>query len=173
MSRFADALSFALRWEGGFVDDPDDRGGATNRGITQATYDAYRKSIGQKPRSVKALTEDELQVIYQTRYWDPAHCGAFEWPLAVVHFDLAVNGGVGRAAKMLQAALGVKQDGVIGSATLGAAENSNQKLIALKYLDLREAWYRRIGVGNQRKFLAGWLNRTEALRQFVKAGPKE
>lgn len=172
MSRFDDALTFALRWEGGYVNDPDDRGGATNRGVTQGTYDAYRKSKGLGLRSVRELTDAEMRQIYVERYWNPASCGAMQWHLAVVHFDLAVNGGVLRAKKMLQQALGVKVDGKIGPATLHAIEHSDQEFVARKYLDLRQAWYHRIAVGNQRKFLQGWLNRVAALRLFIQRGPR-
>lgn len=45
---FAEALPFVLRWEGGFVDDPDDRGGLTNKRVIQRVYDAYRDDRGLK-----------------------------------------------------------------------------------------------------------------------------
>ena len=59
-SRFAASLPFILRWEGGFVDHPADRGGATNKGVTQRVYDAWRARQGQAPQSVR-LIEDARQ----------------------------------------------------------------------------------------------------------------
>ena len=56
-SRFDASLPFILRWEGGFVDHPADRGGATNKGVTQRVYDAWRARQGQAPRSVRLIEE--------------------------------------------------------------------------------------------------------------------
>ena len=43
---FKKALAFVLKWEGGYVNNPYDKGGATNKGITQNTYNAWLKSCG-------------------------------------------------------------------------------------------------------------------------------
>ncbi len=64
-SAFAAALPFILRWEGGYVNDPDDPGGATNKGVTQRIYDDWRKRQGLPPRDVRQLEEAELQAIYE------------------------------------------------------------------------------------------------------------
>lgn len=69
MSRFDDCLSHILKFEGGFVDHPADKGGATNKGITQAVYDAYRQT---NRRSVKFIEDNEVRDIYQSNYWFPA-----------------------------------------------------------------------------------------------------
>ena len=64
---------FILKWEGGFVNDPDDLGGATNKGVTIATYEAYcRKKGYPKPtiERLKALTKEEWTEIIKTMYWD-------------------------------------------------------------------------------------------------------
>lgn len=96
---FRAALAFVLSWEGGYVDHPDDPGGATNQGITQATYDAWRASQGLAERSVKALTEDERDTIYWGRYWQGAGCELLDAPEALVAFDAAVHSGVGMALR--------------------------------------------------------------------------
>ena len=71
---FQKALQFVLHWEGGFVDDPDDLGGRTNKGITQRVYDAYRAKKGVPPRDVKNISDDETSDIYFEEYWLAAKC---------------------------------------------------------------------------------------------------
>ena len=62
-----------LKWEGGFVNDPADSGGATNKGVTIATYKAYRKAHGMKPPTVadlKKITDAEVLAILKEFFWD-------------------------------------------------------------------------------------------------------
>lgn len=64
---------FILKWEGGFVNDPDDLGGATNMGITIATYRVYRKRKGLPEPTVddlKHLSNDEWIDVLKSLYWD-------------------------------------------------------------------------------------------------------
>lgn len=64
---------FIQRWEGGFVDDPDDLGGATNMGVTIATYKVYRKRKGLSEPTVddlKHLSNNEWIDILKSLYWD-------------------------------------------------------------------------------------------------------
>ncbi|RTH00928.1 hypothetical protein CSW50_10075 [Thermus scotoductus] len=102
---FERALAFVLRWEGGYSDHPDDPGGATNYGITQATYDAWRKRQGLPTRPVREISMDEVRAIYRTRYWDPlpARYAEKDPPLALALFDYAVNSGLGAARRALAA----------------------------------------------------------------------
>ena len=66
-----DALKFVLRWEGGFVDHPNDPGGRTNKGVTQKVYDSWRQRQGQPVRDVKAIDDAEVISIYRGDYWVP------------------------------------------------------------------------------------------------------
>ena len=61
---FKKALKFVLKWEGGYVNNPNDKGGATNKGITQYTYNNWLKTHGLQPRNVKFITDDEVEQIY-------------------------------------------------------------------------------------------------------------
>ena len=54
---YDDALAFVLRWEGGFVNDPNDHGGRTNKGVTQRVYDAWRASQGQLAADVAKISD--------------------------------------------------------------------------------------------------------------------
>ena len=127
MSNFLRALPIILQSEGGYVNHPADPGGATNQGVTQRVYDAWRSNGGQQKRSVREITPEEVEAIYREQYWDQAKCDKMPWPLSLMHFDAAVNHGVTRANKLLQKALGVTADGVIGNVTLAAIRQNPPK----------------------------------------------
>ena len=88
---FEAALPFVLRWEGGFVDHPNDPGGRTNKGVTQKVYDAWRRRQGLPQRDVKMIEHNEVLAIYEGGYWIPPRCDLLERQLDLVHFDTAVN----------------------------------------------------------------------------------
>lgn len=73
MANVEKLVPFILKWEGGFVNDPDDLGGATNRGVTLATYAQYCKKKGYPvptDERLKNLSEREWAEILKTMYWD-------------------------------------------------------------------------------------------------------
>src|SRR5215467_3818504 len=86
---FEAALPFVLRWEGGFVDHPNDPGGRTNQGVTQKVYDAWRRRQGLPQRDVKMIEHDEVLAIYESGYWIPPRCDLLEAQLDLVQFDTA------------------------------------------------------------------------------------
>jgi len=145
---FKKALDFVLQAEGGYVNHPNDLGGETNFGITNAVYDAFRKSKNLAPRSVKFISNDEIEEIYYKRYY--LACGAnniTDEKLALVHFDTAVNMGVKRANSFL---------------TLSHGNiDTYLKLRKDKYVEFAK-------VPSQKAFLRGWLNRICHLQSFLK-----
>lgn len=146
---FEEAYAFIRRWEGGYVHDPDDRGGATNMGITQATYDDYRRRHGLSPQEVARITEEEAQAIYR-EFWEHSGAGQLPRPLGLVHMDTAVHMGPGRARQFLSE---VQQRNL-----------ETPEAAAEAYLDLRLNRYLELARDpSQRKFLAGWLNRLQDL----------
>lgn len=164
---FLQSLPFILRWEGGYVNHPADPGGATNKGVTQKVYDAWRTQQGLPTRSVQQLEDAELHVLYENGYWLPPRCDKLDNPLDLVQFDTAVNMGVGRAARFLQKAVGASVDGSIGPGTLQCAANCDTGDALVAYCDTREAYYRNLVASNPKLgvFLKGWLNRLNALRK--------
>ena len=166
---FLASMPFVLRWEGGFVDDPDDPGGRTNRGVTQAVYDAWRTKR-QLPRcDVKLIDADEVHAIYEQGYWLPPRCDVLQRRLDLVQFDTAVNMGVRRAVQMLQRASGCIVDGAFGPQTERAVGARDAEQLIVAYCDAREDYYRRLAESRPQlgKFLKGWLNRLNALRREV------
>lgn len=168
MSDFERALPIVLRREGGYVDDPNDRGGETNFGVTHMTYERWRKSQGLPKRSVKEITQKEVAAIYRG-YWDAAKCDAMDWPVSAIHFDAAINSGPTRAVKLLQKAVGSKQDGVIGPITLSAIKSKPTHWLANELMWTRVAYYRSIAKGTQLNHLRGWLGRLIHLRADMQA----
>ena len=82
-------VKFVLAREGGYVNDPTDKGGETNRGITHATYDSYRRSKGLH------MTDEEMHEIYYNNYYKASGADKIENPrLAMYVFDTAVLHGV-------------------------------------------------------------------------------
>ena len=171
MSNFETALKFTLKWEGGFVDNPADPGGATNEGVTQAVYNSYRSKDGLPKQSVKDITNAEVGNIYQTEYWDPSLAGEMVLPLSVAQFDTAVNFGVGGAIEFLQEALGVGIDGIAGAQTKSALNAKNNKATALAIANERIQYrHKRVAEDpSQKVFLQGWLNRDNALKKYVES----
>lgn len=121
---FDTAFARTLGHEGGFVDHAADPGGATRYGITQATARAhgYTGSMRELPLTV-------ARDIYRASYWQPARCGDMPAEVGVQVFDAAVNHGVRGASRMLQRAVGVVADGVIGPQTLAAVKAHHPAVI--------------------------------------------
>lgn len=169
MTAFEVALPFVLRWEGGFVDHPNDPGGRTNRGVTQRVYDDWRRRQALMRRDVKLIEDDEVNQIYEAGYWFPPRCDLLARQLDLVHFDTAVNMGPGRAVRFLQRAVGAGVDGDFGPATRRAVSECDLAATIVKYCDVREAYYRELASRRPELgvFLKGWLNRLNALRREV------
>ena len=169
LSAFADSLPFVLRWEGGYVDHPNDPDGATNKGVTQRVYDRWRSRQGLPERDVRQITDAEVHAIYEQNYWLASGCDALPADLRLVHFDTAVNMGIGRSVRILQGVLGCSVDGDFGPRTRAAATGCDPAAALAAYCDEREAYYRRLAERKPkfRVFLEGWLNRLNALRREV------
>lgn len=168
MARFDDCLKFVLEREGGFVNDPADSGGATNKGVTQRVYDTWRRARAEPERSVRDIEDAEVRAIYHENYWVAASCPELPEPIDLLHFDTAVNLGPGTAARMLQTALNMSiVDGIVGHRTLANARANDALTTCARYSNLRVTRYIVIAAGSpeKRKFLRGWLRRVGALLQ--------
>lgn len=155
--------------EGGeaYTDNPDDRGGPTKYGITQATLSAWRKTP-QSADDVKALTEGEALDIYRAEYAKPFL--VLPDPLVPIMVDMAVNHGPVRAIKLLQRAVGVAEDGVLGTETRDMVQKLSARRVCAAVVAERQIFYARIVVlePNQLKFLVGWTNRNaEFIRELA------
>lgn len=174
-SRFALCLELVLKHEGGYSEHPADKGGATLNGVTQANYDRWRSRHGKTLQHVRHMQPEERDAIYKADYWMAGKCDQMPPPLDYVHFDGCVNHGLKQAAKFLQRALGVADDGSIGPQTMAAVRQDdaagNIDDICANTLDQRAMFYERIVERNpsQKVFLKGWMNRINDIREKVLA----
>lgn len=166
---FEASLPFVLRWEGGYVDHPADPGGRTNKGVTQGVYDRWRTQQGLPPRHVKLIEDAEVDAIYEAGYWLPPGCDLLRRQLDLVQFDTAVNMGVGRAVRFLQAAVGCDVDGTFGPQTAKEAAECDLEATLEAYCNARLDYYRRLAERRPelKVFLKGWTNRLNALKAAV------
>jgi len=115
------SIEFVLEQEGPGSDHPNDKGGLTFWGITEA-YDRgeFQRLMGYDPfiRSPRGVTEDEAKTFYERSDWKELRCEELEWPLCLALLDFGVNAGRGRAVKALQETIGAKQDGLFGPKTM-------------------------------------------------------
>ena len=158
---FARALALVLKSEGGWSDNPADPGGATMKGVTLANFRRYVKVDAGKA-DLKKIGDDQVATVYRRFYWDSV-LGA-ELPDGVDYavFDFAVNSGPGRAARYLQASVGVSQDGRIGPATLAAARASPAGVVIDQLCDARLAFLKRLPTWAT--FGRGWSDRVKSVR---------
>lgn len=128
--------------------------------VTDSNGDIERWGINQKSHpSVDVsnlLFEDAMKLYGQ--YWSIGLDNLTSQILASLIFDLNFNMGDNMGVKFLQQAIGVADDGVIGSTTLQALENSVELEVARKIVDLASQKYEQIGGPN----LAGWLARLQS-----------
>ena len=174
-SPFARAVALVLAHEGGFVRHPADPGGATKFGVTLETLSRAR---GRPARleDVRRLTEAEAVAIYRRFYWDLLRGDDLPEGLGLAVFDLAVNSGPARAARMLQAALGVEADGRVGPLTLKAARAANPAETIRRLTRARLGFLARLA--HWPVFGRGWRRRVlaveqEALRLAAFSSPPE
>lgn len=160
MAEFKEYAPKLLEIEGGFVDHPDDRGKATNMGVT---IDTYRQYCGQE-KTIKDL----LNISYGTwcnimkdMYWDKCLADKIDnQAVAEITVDWCVNSGL-QGLRKVQEIAGVKPDGIAGPKTLAAINGSDPKELFDRIMAARNLFYENIVKKNpsQRVFLKGWKNR--------------
>lgn len=172
MANFDICLPIILKNESGFVDDPDDPGGATNKGITFKTFCSCANSLlDTEPTmaNLEALTDEQAGKIYRQNYWNAVYGDEIaSQNLANIVCDFYVNSEVA-AAKLLQTVLNdlganLKVDGCVGPATTKALANVDQDEVYRRYKAGRIAFYQALVQENPSlsKFLKGWVNRVNS-----------
>lgn len=137
-SNFKTAMQFSMRWEGGYVNDPSDRGGETNFGISKRAYPS---------EDMRSLTLARAVDLYRRDYWDALHLDNYETKPAIVMMDIAINHGTGRASKW-------------SKVTTDPDALLDRRVQFYRSIVERDP--------SQQKFLNGWLKRTDSLRSYIK-----
>ena len=168
--RFELCLPFTLGEEGGYVDDSADPGGATNMGITLATYRQWSDDPDLGAAQVRDMTERTARAIYRALYWNPLRADALPAGVDLSVFDMGVNAGIWGSARLLQRALGFtgeEVDGCVGPETLAAAAKFDPRSLIDDLAERQAAYYR--SLSDFPTFGRGWLNRTSARRRAALA----
>ncbi len=159
-----------LKHEGGFVNDKTDRGGATNMGVTLSTW----KQLGYDKNGdgfisdldIKLLTKEDALKVLKKGYWDRWQADMIK-NQSVAEILVEWVWGSGKWGIIIpQRILGLKEDGVVGPATLKAVNDTNQGIFfnvvqAAKLVFIDEL------IGNhpeQIKFKDGWYNRVNEFK---------
>jgi lysozyme family protein len=160
-SNFENALSLVLRDEGGFSNDPRDPGGITNLGVTKRVWEAF---VGHPvdEAAMRALTPADVAPLYRQNYWNRVHGDELPAGVDYAVMDFAVNSGTSRAAKTLQRACGVNDDGAIGQQTLDAVGTANPITLIDTVCDERLAFLRTLPTFVT--FGHGWTNRVQRVK---------
>jgi lysozyme family protein len=177
------SIAITRAFEGGWSNDPADKGGKTNYGITEGTLiTAYALGIVSH-NDIRKLTPTEAEYIYKVQYWDKYSWGNVQWYVCFLGFDATVNGGIGMAAKVFQRSINqysnkfaLAEDGKWGPKTAGAVSElfsitakapsaASLKTFGDIYLKYRLEYYRNIVKRDptQQKFINGWTNRLKKI----------
>lgn len=148
------------KWEGGYSNHKDDKGGCTMMGITIAVYRKYY-GLRKTCEDLKKITPTEWTHILKTGYWDKMKADQIEnQSIANLCVQMCWGSGPITAIKKIQACLGLKADGIVGPKTLGALNAPDRATTFQKLWNMRKVWLTNIStIGNNKVFLKGWLNR--------------
>lgn len=150
------SIEEVLKHEGGYVNHPEDPGGATNQGITKKTYERFL----ERPVSIEEIQNIPIQhvkEIYEKNYWNAVKANDLPSGVDFSVFDWAVNSGPRRAIQGLQKAVGSTADGLIGPNTLKAVASADPISIISELHKEREMFYR--DLTTFKTFGKGWIRR--------------
>lgn len=169
MAKASDAINRVIYIEGGFVNNPADKGGPTKYGITQAVYDKF---IGRKSTidEIKNMPIGNAYQIYKKNYWDKVRGDEIKsYAVAYAIFDQAVNWGLDKAIKRTQRVLNEPETGTLSDAQLSLLNSIDEQAFIDSYLEFaRQAYLLTVASNPQyEQFKDGWLNRVEKIRSYV------
>lgn len=156
-----DSFSAVLKHEGGFVNHPKDPGGMTNLGVTKAAWESYVE-VPVDEAFMRSLTPEVVKPFYKAMYWDKIKGDQLPAGVDYAAYDLAVNSGVGRAAKMLQQIAGVVVDGALGPKSMSAIRECNPGEMVDALCDMRLAFLKRLPTFDT--FGKGWSRRVAEVK---------
>ncbi len=193
-AHFEPALEIVLKHEGaviggdpGYVNDPDDPGGATVAGVSLRAVVGLRNVAGELEFDVDGdgdVDATDMQLVadawrrghtekiatfYRERYWNAIKGDELPWPNNLMLFDSAIHHGPRQAIVLAQKAAFIPADGILGMQSLKAFSRRNLTMLQ-RQLVKRSELFRDICLKRGWKFYAGWMHRlfslhSEALRR--------
>ena len=160
-SNWQTSFVLMLKSEGGYVHHPDDPGGRTNLGVTQATWENW---IGRQSNEseMRSLTADKVEPMYRKKYWNAVRGDELKLGIDYLMFDFAVNAGAGRAIKTLQTSIGVAADGAFGPITMAAVQATDPVELIEQFSQTKKDFYQSLNTFDV--FGKGWLNRVAKVK---------
>ena len=153
------------RWEGGYSDNPNDRGGATNSGVTLAVYQSvYGKS--KTKNDLKKMTNEQWNYIFTKLYWNKWKADDIKnQSIANILVDWVWMSGYG-TIKKIQSLFGLTADGIVGNKTISYINSHDQEEVFNKIWNRRKQFYESLVKNNpsQKVFLKGWMNRLNTFK---------
>ena len=154
-NNFDTAFYMLMKIEGGLVDDKRDKGGLTKYGISQKAFPNLK---------IVDITLDQAKEIYRKHYWDACQCDDLPPSFDIAVFDSAVNQGPKPAVLMLQKALKIKDDGIIGEKTINACKAAGEAELRVFLL---HRLFRYFQSSDFDHFGQGWFNRLVTVSEAI------
>jgi lysozyme family protein len=157
---------FILKWEGGFANISEDKGGATNKGVTIGTFRQYY-GANATVEQLKNMTDNQWLYIFRCGFWNKFKADKINnQSIANMCVDWGWHSGITTAIKQVQSVLGVTADGIVGNITLNAINSCNQRQL---FKEIKAARLRFVNNivhrdSKQAKFINGWTNRINAIK---------
>ena len=153
------------KWEGGYSDNPNDRGGATNSGVTLAVYQSvYGKN--KTKNDLKKMTNEQWDYIFTKLYWNKWKADEIKnQSIANILVDWVWMSGYG-TIKKIQSLFGLTSDGIVGNKTISYINSHDQEEVFNNIWNRRKSFYESLVKNNpsQKVFLKGWMNRLNTFK---------
>ena len=168
-SNFLACFNATESYEGGYVDNPHDPGGATLKGVTQAVYTAWLIRQGRVATSpagkwVKYATDADIQAIYREQYWNAVRGDDLYAGLDLVMVDYGWGSGPVTAIRALQRQLMIDVDGQFGLETLAALKPFENSASFINLLcAARMSFFQKLTTWKY--FGAGWTKRLNGIHE--------
>lgn len=164
MANYKELVPFILKWEGGYTNNKNDAGGATNKGVTLATF---RQFYGKDKTTadLKNITEAQWMHIFKVGYWDKWRADNIKsQSVANMLVDWLWHSGT-YGIRLPQKVLKVEIDGIVGDKTVAAVNAADSKKLFNALKAERLNYFDRICANSTKKrtFLNGWRNRVDSL----------